>query len=114
MFRMSEFKFDDIVGILKPHLVVNEEQAQRATLAGHISVELRLAGTLRYLAGGSYLDVFHLLGVGISSYYQFIIQVVEAINRAAELQPRFPKTETECAALAQGFEARSAYGAFKV
>ena len=114
MFRMSEHQFDDLVGILTPYLAVNVDQARRATLAGHIPAALRVAGTLRFLAGGSYLDVFHLLGVGVSSFYECITQVVEAINRAAELQLRFPATDADCAALAEGFKARSAYGAFKV
>lgn len=114
MFRMSEFQFDDLIGILGPVLAVDKDQARRATVAGHIPAELRLAGTLRYLAGGSYLDVFHLLGVGISSYYECINQVIEAINTAAALQLQFPQTASECASAARGFEARSAYGAFKV
>ena len=114
MFRMTEFQFDELADILRPRLAVDEVQARRATSAGQIPAELRLAGTLRFLAGGSYLDVFHLLGVGVSSYYECINQVVQAINTAAELQLQFPETPSECATLARGFEARSAYGAFKV
>ena len=114
MFRMSEDQFDALVDILKPHLAFDEEGGKRSTLAGPIPVELRVAATLRYLAGASYLDVFHILGIGISSFYECVAQVVGAVNAASELQPQFPQTLADCASLARGFEARSAYGAFKV
>ena len=111
---MSEDQFDALVDILKPHLAFDEEGGKRSTLAGPIPVELRVAATLRYLAGASYLDVFHILGIGISSFYECVAQVVGAVNAASELQPQFPQTLADCASLARGFEARSAYGAFKV
>lgn len=114
MFRVSEHQFDELVQILRPLLTMNEAMALLATSAGPVSVELRVAGTLRYLAGASYLDVFHLLGVGVSTYYECLMQVVTAINTAESLQLRFPETVQECANLAKGFEATSTYGAFKV
>ena len=114
MFRVTDHQFDQLVSILKPFLQVDEGQAGRSTDAGSISVQLRVALTLRFLAGGSYLDLFHLFGIGISTFYQCKDQVIAAINKAPELKLQLPTTESECQALAHGFEAASAYGAFKV
>lgn len=114
MFRVSEHQFDELVRILEPYLIADEDMARLATSAGPVSPELRVAGALRYLAGASYLDMFHLLGMGVSTYYHCVLQVVAAINAAERMQFRFPETVQECTELARGFEATSAYGAFKV
>ena len=55
MFRMDPPTFAYLVGALSPRIDRNFVQAERA--GGYISPELRVAMTIRWLAGGSYLDL---------------------------------------------------------
>ena len=55
MFRMDPPTFAYLVGALSPRIDRNFVQAERA--GGYIAPELRVAMTIRWLAGGSYLDL---------------------------------------------------------
>ena len=55
--------------------------ANVSTPSGPIAAELRLAICLRYLAGGSYLDIAFLFGVALRSVYRVTWEVIDAINK---------------------------------
>ena len=59
--------------------------------------------TLRYLAGGSYLDVHYFCGISQSNFYTSVWQVIHLINRCSSLHISFPQTSSECAVSAEGF-----------
>ena len=49
-----------------------------------IGMELRLSIALRYLAGGSYLDICFLHGVGISSFHAIVNNAVELLDKVLD------------------------------
>lgn len=56
-FLMSAQSFAHLLSLLNPHLEVNEQQATKSSREEPISTCIMLTTTLRYLAGGPYLDI---------------------------------------------------------
>lgn len=68
-------------------------------------MHVRLAITLRVLAGGSYLDAAITFGVGIATTYAMIWQVIDSVNKTGAVGPFFfPQTEADCRRSADGFK----------
>ena len=55
-----------------------------------IDVRHKLAATLRWLAGGSYLDVRLVHGMSREMLYACVWQTVDAINASPDMQLKFP------------------------
>jgi DDE superfamily endonuclease len=70
---------------------------------GPILPELCLFCTLRWLAGGCYLDIFALTKVSIPSFYRVVYRTLRLIIECKALEIKFPKTIQECKAAAEGF-----------
>jgi hypothetical protein len=111
--RMSIESFNKLLGFIRDDLVVNEEMAMRR--GGAIIPELCLYCTIRWLAGGSYSDIFLFCGISKTSFYRVIWKTINSIclNSEAYLKISFPKTVQECLAAASGFESISANGCIK-
>lgn len=56
-FRMTADSFSYLLGLLTPNIEVNRQQSANSSGEEPISPPLMLMTTLRYLAGGSYLDI---------------------------------------------------------
>ncbi len=69
MFRLSRTAFAKLVELVTPLLSKNEAQAKKSS-GSCISVVTKLAVTLRWLAGGSYLDISRLFGVDEHSFWR--------------------------------------------
>ena len=63
--RMSRVSFDKLLAIIKVDLAVDEAMAGKR--GGAIIPELCLYCTLRWLAGGSYLDICDITGISTAS-----------------------------------------------
>ena len=77
MYRMDPSTFAYLVDALSPRIDKNFFQAERA--GGYISPQLRVAITIRWLAGGSYLDLKVNWGIATSTFYEITENVVDAI-----------------------------------
>ncbi|KAG7368098.1 hypothetical protein IV203_030841 [Nitzschia inconspicua] len=89
--RMSVESFTNLVDTLGDALNIDEKQGRRR--GDHIQPELRLFCTIRWLAGGSYLDIAGLVGVSSSRLYQIIDKTIHAIatsSKPALNNIRFP------------------------
>ncbi|OWZ13849.1 hypothetical protein PHMEG_00012763 [Phytophthora megakarya] len=62
---MDEQHFDRLVALLNPHLSVNGTMSTKRTGVAPISEEIVLHCALRYLAGGSYLDIVDVAQIDI-------------------------------------------------
>lgn len=81
------------------------------TKNGVITVHLRVAIAIRLLAGGNYMDIAVVFGVGISTVFSILWQVVDAINSNPAVGPFFfPQSEEECARAARRWKVRSKIG----
>jgi hypothetical protein len=99
--RMKAHSFDKLLRYIEANLQRDEDHASRR--GGLIKPNLCLYATLRWLAGASYSDLDYHLGMSKASFYRIIWITIKAINRCPELDFKFPKTQTECFELAQGF-----------
>lgn len=69
--RMEKESFDILLSHVHNFLLVNEEKAK--IRGGPIIPELCLYCTLRWLAGGSYLDICDIVGISKASFYRVIL-----------------------------------------
>ena len=98
--------FNKLLSYILPGLI-DEDKKAGAGRGGPILPELRLYSALRYLAGGSYLDIHFFCGISETSFYYSIWRVFDLINSCAPLAIHFPQTISECRAAAEGFRSVS-------
>ena len=91
--RMSPTSFYKLLELIKDELLVNETMAKPR--GGPIIPELCLYCTLRWLAGGSYLDIQDVAGISTASFYRVVWKTIRAIVRCEALKIVFPSKEHE-------------------
>jgi hypothetical protein len=109
-YRMSPESFEKLVEILRPVLTVNATKAFARSPAGPIIPEIRLHCLIRYIAGGSYLDICTLVSIPHSTFYYSLWKTCAAINASPQLAFRLPSTKEELKAASDGFESISYNG----
>ena len=87
--RMSKSSFNKLLGMIRHKLEVNQKRAK--SRGGAIIPELCLYCTLRYLAGGSYLDICDIAGISRSSFYRVIWKTMRVINQTGALRVLWPR-----------------------
>jgi hypothetical protein len=103
--RMSHASFSKLLSYIRPELEVDLLQSSRRGQS--IIPEIRLYCTLRWLAGGSYSDIYMFVGISKPSFYRVCWQTIKAIYNCPELQLHFPQTHEECSLAAANFAAIS-------
>ena len=73
-YKVSPTQFRELVEMLRPHCESDSKYHHT------VSTELQLSVTLRMLAGGSYMDIRRLHGLGRSSVYAYFERVVLALD----------------------------------
>jgi hypothetical protein len=102
---MERQSFDKLCLLLKPHLEVDEIMSKIRTGKGPISTEIALHCLLRWLSGGSYLDIRLYAGISIPSFYLVVYRCVDAILKLKELEYTFPTTNDMMEIAANDFKA---------
>jgi len=102
-----------LCSITEPQVQVNEEMSRCRTGKNPVTVEMMLHFLLRYLAGGSYLDLKISTGISQAAFYHYIYKCMDAILDSTELAYKFLETEHELKDAAQGFAALSSHGAIQ-
>lgn len=83
MFRVDRSTFDDILELISPVLVERDKVKACNSSGTPISCKTRLAVTLRWLAGGSHIDLCFAWGIGYSTFYSdrgVIWPTIEALD----------------------------------
>ena len=75
--------FDKLLSYIRESLEVDSNMAWLQ--GGEIIPEILLYCMLRYLAGGSYTDIFFFVGISSASFYCVIWKTMYAIVRCEEL-----------------------------
>lgn len=106
MYRMEVEQFEELFNLVRPALETQDVvQAERSS-GSEVCAEVRLAITLRYLAGGSYLDVCSNFGVSNAEFYRSVWRCVDAINDTFPID--FPiDDEEELTRLEEGWARKS-------
>ena len=97
-FRMSHDSFRKLVNLLRDDLVPKNIKRSRTD---YIDPTSKVMMTLRWLAGGSYIDQCRIHGVSVSVFFKCTKQVVRAICKHPEIgYAKWPETLEECEAYA--------------
>lgn len=87
---MTRAAFDALVDMLDPMVRAGEvqtgcwnsaAQSKRSSPRGRITTVLKVSAMLRWLAGGSYLDICGHHGISRTSFYQYRDTVLDAIEK---------------------------------
>ncbi len=109
MFRMSPSAFATLHDLIRPLLREDwtPKSQQMAELSSGSCVEtiVLLAGTIRWLAGGSLWDIAFMFRVSYSTIHSRKWVVITAINQVLRGNIDFPKDAASLAVLASGFAA---------
>jgi len=125
-YRLTKPAFSHLLEVLSPYLdstfvatgrYSSIAQAKRSNGKGvrRVTTEMKVSMGLRWLAGGSYLDISSHHGVSSTTFFRAKEEFVAAVNAAPQLEIRFPDLGDAEALrkLADGFEKLSHYGLFK-
>jgi hypothetical protein len=112
MYRMDVESFAKLCSMLEPHLRTDKKMSQIRTSKGKITTEIALHCLIRWLAGGSYLDIRLSAGISPASFYRCIHSAMNAISSMEEfsMQSSFPPDEIELSRLAEDFKDISGTG----
>jgi len=113
MYRMEYRSFMKLCTIISPKILVNFEMAWRRIGKEGITIEIMLHCLLRWLAGGSYIDIRLSAGIIPAHFYTSVYKCMDAILSSEELSYKFPGTAKELEKAAQGFELLSTQAAIK-
>jgi hypothetical protein len=102
MFRMSYACFLTILEQMGPFMERDRSQSEKA--GGYISLSMQLGMSLRYLTGGSYLDIHDRYGVSKSSFYSLVFECLELIVHHYPIV--FPTDPAVLKKLVDGFQQR--------
>eukprot|EP00918_Siedleckia_nematoides_P088134 GHVU01193702.1.p1 GENE.GHVU01193702.1~~GHVU01193702.1.p1 ORF type:complete len:393 (-),score=36.80 GHVU01193702.1:16-1194(-) len=102
-FRMPLGAYVKLRTLLQERLRKRNDKAWAATKAEAIDPDTTLTCTLRYLAGGQYIDLCGLLRICISSVYRAIHDGLDAICACPALAYEFPETSAQVNEAARQF-----------
>lgn len=104
LYRMEYESFVKLCALLEPHLRVNAEMSDIRTKKGPITTEIALHCLLRWLAGGSYLDIRLSAGISKSSFYRCLHSAMDTISTIPNIATfSFPPDENQIVQLAGDF-----------
>jgi hypothetical protein len=102
MFTMSHACFLTILEKIGTFMQRHRTKSENA--GGYISPSMQLGMTLRFCAGGSYLDIHDRYGVSSSSFYSLVFECLELIVEHYPIV--FPTDPAAFQELAEGFRQR--------
>ena len=109
--RMDKESFDKLLSYVCDDLLVDEKQANKR--GGAVIPELCLCCTLRWLAGGSHLDITDVAGIAKTTFYNATWRTITALVLCPQLSLHFPSTEQELLDAVGGFASISTECAMK-
>jgi hypothetical protein len=92
MYRMKIESFNKLCNYLHPFLQVDKIMSRRRTNKVYIGSEIIIACYLRYVSGGSYLDIRTAAGISIASFYRCVTNCIDAILQCQQLSYLFPQS----------------------
>jgi hypothetical protein len=95
LYRMQHASFMKLCSLIHPFISTDEKMSQVRTGKGPITTEIALHCLLRWLSGGSYLDIRLCAGLSKSSFYFCVHKCVEAILLCDELAYSFPTSDDD-------------------
>mmetsp|Transcript_1258 Transcript_1258/g.1798 ORF Transcript_1258/g.1798 Transcript_1258/m.1798 type:complete len:195 (+) Transcript_1258:104-688(+) len=113
LYRMNYELCMKLCAIIYPKFEADEEMARVRTGKGPLSTERMLHCLLRWMGGGSYLDIRLCVGISTLYFYMCMHKCVDAILTSDKLSYSFPTREEEIYTSVWNFESLSSNGAIK-
>jgi hypothetical protein len=110
MYRMPLASFNKLLSWIRVDLTVDYAHSVSSTGEQPIEPEIMLHCMLRYLAGGSYLDVRDAAHISVPSFYRVLHVALRAILKCKTLCFQFPATPAVIDASAARFASCSSFG----
>jgi hypothetical protein len=102
-YRMSHQSFKKLVELLRNDLQPKDTH-QKKKREEYLDPETKVMMTLRWLAGGQYVDQCRRNGVSKAAVFSAFKQVIKAINSNPAIGvPKWPTTVEECNVVAHGW-----------
>ena len=92
VYRMAHEPFQRLVDMVRNDLQVNHDMSFRRTGTMPIIPEIIMHCLIRYMAGGSYIDIRLVVDVSITAFYNCIRIAMKALIKCTALKIQFPKT----------------------
>jgi len=115
-YRMTYSSFGHLALLLSEGIILASGQKEGSSLVQHhvhngrIMPEVRLAGALRWFAGGSAYDIMTTFGISHSEVFSSLWFVVEAVNNLEDFEIIYPADHIKQRQIADGFLEASAAG----
>jgi hypothetical protein len=108
MYQMNHESFVKLTCLIEPLIERDLGKAKARWGQKHaIITEIALHCLLRFLAGGSYLDIRLSAGISVPSFYRILHLCIDGILRCKELSFSFPSTNEQLQEIADGFKTLS-------
>ena len=104
LYRMPHASFVKLCTLLHPFLSIDETMSQIRTGKGPITTEIALHCLLRWLSGGSYLDIRLDAGISVTSFYRCVHRCIDVILGCDELAYAFPTSDDDICKAAKDFK----------
>lgn len=111
-YRMSFDAFYHLLELLRP-MITYDVIKSKNSCDKPIFPELVLATGIRWLAGGSYIDIMDVYDYSQSSFYRCRNTFLTAVLTCDALEIKFPETPEELEAVRVRFEAKSSEGVMR-
>jgi hypothetical protein len=102
---MTYESFRKLVDKISPFMPVGD--FSQAKVNGPISIDTRVAVSLRYFAGGSPLDIAPLYGIAVNEVLRSVWRVVDAVNNYPKFRIEYPSCHEEQKKIAKKFREKS-------
>jgi len=107
---MNHESFNKLCSWIEPSVSVDQVMSSVRTGKSPIVPEIALHCLLRWLAGGSHLDIRISAGISIASFYVCIYKCIDALLHCNHLAIHFPDSDEEISESAQNFRSASSDG----
>jgi len=109
---MSYQAFEKLLAILRPMITVDAAKSNNScpNASSHIYPELIMHIGLRWLAGGSYIDILDSSGVSDASFYRCRDMFMDAVLASDELDIALPASTEQVREAALRFKSKSSHG----
>ena len=103
-YRMEPESFTKLCSKIQPFISIDAKMSQVRTGKGPITTEILLHCLLRWLAGGSQIDIRQQVGISRRSFYVCVYKCIDAILQCDELGYDFPTSEDDLCQAAKDFQ----------
>ena len=105
-YCFSPQEIENLIQCIGPYVDV-APSGRTSAPNGIIPLETKVLATIRFLAGGSAYDIFPLFGIGHTSLFRCVWEVVQAINETPDMRIDFPHEHSKQRKIARGFQKKS-------